>query len=448
MKKRVLICILAVCFAFSPVSAFAQAYAVAPFTADEGDLAAGEEGEEQTAEVKFVKSEQQKLADEPEIGCKAAYLADPVTGKVIYEKNAHDTMYPASTTKILTALVTLENCKLDETAVVSKEAHDLINEGYSNAMLQTGEEHTIYTLLQALLIPSANEAAIVLAEHISGSVGAFAELCNKRAKELGCEQVHFVNPNGLHDKMHFCTAYDLYLIAKECQKYDAFNEIVQMTEFTVPETKVYPNKDRKFENTNELILPDNKNFYPYCTGIKTGHTTPAGECLVSSASNDGMNLICVVLGGSIKGEVNERFYDTVQLYNFAYKNYSYQTIVEPDQVFTTVEVANASDDAAQLDLVSDTEITTLVPNGFSMENIEPVIDIKQDVTAPVSEGDVIGTATIKADGLNYTINLVAANDVHRQNQWVIYCIIAAGAAVAVIVIVAVVKSNRKISIEE
>ena len=161
-----------------------------------------------------------------------------------------------------------------------------------------------------------------------------------------------------------------------------------------------------------------------------------------------MNLICVVLGGSIKGEVNERFYDTVQLYNFAYKNYSYQTIVEPDQVFTTVEVANASDDAAQLDLVSDTEITTLVPNGFSMENIEPVIDIKQDVTAPVSEGDVIGTATIKADGLNYTINLVAANDVHRQNQWVIYCIIAAGAAVAVIVIVAVVKSKRKIYIEE
>ncbi len=425
--KKVLISILVICLTVTPQSIFAQQ---------------GGDGE-QTAKVEYVQSEQMTLSNAPDIGCKAAYLANPETGKVIYEKNAHQKMYPASTTKILTALVTLENCKLDDKATVSKEAHDLIDEGYSNANLKTGEELSIYTLLQALLIPSANEAAIVLAEHISGSVGAFAELCNKRAKELGCKDLHFVNPNGLHDDMHYCTAYDLYLVAKECQKYDAFNEIVQTTEFTVPATDVYKQNDRKFENTNELILPKSKTYYPYCTGIKTGHTTPAGECLVSSSSNDGLNFICVVLGGSVRGEVNDRFADSVALYNFAYSNYSNQTVVEDEQVFDTLTVEGATDDTAELDLIADTEVITLLPNDFDVSSIEPDIKLGGTVEAPVKEGDVLGTATVKADGMNYTVNLVASHDVDKPKTTVVYIGVGAAAVVAVVVIATAVKRKKR-----
>lgn len=424
--KKVIISILAICLIITPLCAYAE----------DDDTASG-------AKVKYVQSEQMQLNNTPEIGCKAAYIADPVTGKVIYEKNAHQKMYPASTTKILTALLTLEYCKMDDTATVSKAAHDLIDAGYSNANLKTGEKLTIYTLLQALLIPSANEAAVVLAEHISGSVPKFTELCNKRAKELGCEDLHFVNANGLHDDFHYCTAYDLYLIAKECRKYDAFNEIVQQTEFTVPATDVYKQEDRKFENTNELILPKSKTYYPYCTGIKTGHTTPAGECLVSSASNEGLDFICVVLGGSVRGEVNDRFADSVKLYNFAYSNYSVQTLVDEDQVFDTVTVAKATEKTAELDLIANTEVTSLVPNTFDRDNLEPEIKINENIEAPVKEGDVLGTAVIKADGMNYTVDLVASHDVHKPMYKVINAVIVAAAAVVLVVIIALIKRKKR-----
>lgn len=215
------------------------------------------------------------------ICCKAAYVAEPNTGKVIYEKNAHEALYPASTTKILTALVTMENCRMTDTAVVSQHALDLVPSGYSNAKLQAGEEFTIRDLLYALLIPSANEAANVLAEHVSGSIEDFAALCNKRAKELGCETLHFVNPNGMHNEDHYCSAYDLYLIAKECRKNEIFNEIVKTKTYSLPSTKVYPGT-RTLKTTNEMLLPGTY-YYSYCTGIKTGHTTPAGECLVASS---------------------------------------------------------------------------------------------------------------------------------------------------------------------
>ena len=243
--------------------------------------------------------------------------------------------------------------------------------------------------------------------------------------------------------MHYCTAYDLYLVAKECQKYDAFNEIVQTTEFTVPATDVYKQNDRKFENTNELILPKSKTYYPYCTGIKTGHTTPAGECLVSSSSNDGLNFICVVLGGSVRGEVNDRFADSVALYNFAYSNYSNQTVVEDEQVFDTLTVEGATDDTAELDLIADTEVITLLPNDFDVSSIESDIKLGGTVEAPVKEGDVLGTATVKADGMNYTVNLVASHDVDKPGVTVVYIGVGAAAVFAVVVIATAVKRKKR-----
>lgn len=362
---------------------------------------------------KYVQDEQKELDNIPTIGCKAAYVAEPTTGKVIYEKNAHEKMYPASTTKILTALVTLENCKITDTAVVSQYAIDLVPEGYSNADLQVGEEHTIKDLLYALLLPSANDAANVLAEHISGSIEAFAELCNSRAKELGCENLHFVNANGMHDENHYCSAYDLYLIAKECRKHEIFNEIVKTKSYTLPATGTYPEK-RIIENTNELLLSGTY-YYPYCTGIKTGHTTPAGECLVASSSYNDLELISVVLGGELTNSqgLNERFYDTKVLFEFCYNNYSIKEIAKYGDIATTVNVEKATKDTAVLDIIVDSDISAVVPNDINKENVSSTISIKDDIVAPIQQNQVLGEITYHADGLVYTTNIIASHPVEK-----------------------------------
>ena len=249
--KKILIAFLTIIILLSPISIYA-----------ENDMLIITQ--ETNTTIEYHPEEQQIIDNIPKIGCKAVYVAEPITGKIIFEKNAHDKMYPASTTKILTALLALEKCDMAEKAVVSQRAIDLVPEGYSDARLRVGEEIAISDLLYALLIPSANEAANVIAEHISGSVEEFAELSNNRAKELGCEILHFTNPNGIHDDDHYCCAYDLYLIAKECRKYDLFNEIVKTKKFTLPATNLYPTADRTFTNTNELLLSGIYN-YQYCT---------------------------------------------------------------------------------------------------------------------------------------------------------------------------------------
>ena len=284
--------------------------------------------------VEYNVDEQIVLNSIPQIGSYVAYLVEPTTGKVIYEKNAHEKMYPASTTKILTALVVLENCEITDTAIVSKNAIDLVPKEYTTAYLKAGEELSIESLLYVLLIPSANDAANVLAEHVSGSIEEFAELCNNRAKELGCETLHFVNPSGIHSEEHYCSAYDLYLIAKECQEYDIFNKIVSTKRYTLPASNVYSKYDRVFENTNQLILSNSKEYYyPYCTGIKTGYTTPAGGCLIASSTKDNFNLICIVLGGEQDNQkLDERFSDTIKLFNFAYDNYTYKIIRKYEKI--------------------------------------------------------------------------------------------------------------------
>ena len=423
MKKKFLIIILSILMLLIPISAYA-----------ESEVA-----------FKYNKDEQKVLDNIPKIGCKAAYIAEPTTGKVIYEKNAHEKMYPASTTKILTALLVMEKCKLTDKAIVSKKAIDLVPEGYSNPVIKVGEELSVSDLLYILLIPSSNEAANVLAEHVSGSVEEFAKLCNDRAKELGCENLHFVNPNGIHNNNHYCTAYDLYLIAKECRKYDIFNKIVKTTSFTVPATNIYPRNDRVLKNTNELILPNSTNYYySYCTGIKTGHTTPAGECLVASSLHNDINLISVVLGGgtNTKG-LNERFYDTKQLFEFVYNNYSLNKIANKDYVVKTIDISNATKETALLDLVIKVDISTIVPNNVDANNIEKTISIDDNIVAPIKENQVLGQITFHADGLNYTVDIVASHDVEKLPYWLYNSIVIVVSILLLIIFIMIIKRVKR-----
>ena len=410
MKKRLLVIFLVICILLLPINIYAIEIQA---THENNSTEQLSNNEEAKFSLKYKKENQKVLKNSPQIGCKAAYVADQNTGKVLYEKNSHEVMYPASTTKILTALVVLENCKLTDKAVVSQNAIDLVPAGYSKADLIAGEELSILDLLYALLVPSANEAANVLAEHVSGSVEAFARVCNKRAKELGCENLHFVNPNGIHDNEHYCTAYDLYLIAKECCNYDIFKKIVRTIEYTVPITNLYSKNDRTFKNTNELLLKGTYN-YPYCTGIKTGFTTPAGECLVASSTNHEIDLISVVLGGATNANgLNERFYDTKQLFDFVYNNYSIKKIANDDEIVATINVGKATKETASLDVILNGNISTVVPKDFTKEDILSSIDFNDNIIAPIEQNQVLGHITYCVDGLIYEGEVVASHSVEK-----------------------------------
>lgn len=411
MKKKLLISLMIITILLMPIFCYA----------------------EENVKFTYNQDEQKNLENIPIIGCQAVYVAEPTTGKIIYEKNAHERRYPASTTKILTALLVLEKCNLTDTANISQKALSLVPAGYSNAKLQVGEELTIKDLLYALLIPSANEAANVLAEHVSGSVEEFAELCNNRAKELGCEDLHFVNPNGIHSENHYCTAYDLYLIAKECRKYEAFNEIVKTTKFTLPATNVYKKADRTFKNTNELLLSGTY-YYGNCTGIKTGFTTPAGQCLVASSSYNGIDLISVVLGGGTNSlGLNERFYDTKNLFEFTYENYSVKDIAQYGDIVANINVGKATKETSSLDVIVDTNISTIVPNNIDENSIISSISVNDNVVAPVEKNQVLGQITYNVDGLSYTTNLIASHSVEKL-PYEKYNAIVVGTGVAVLVI--------------
>ena len=236
-----------------------------------------------------------------QINSGACILVESSTGKIIYEKNSKEKMYPASTTKIMTALLALENCNLNDVVTVSKSAVDSISADYATVYLNVGEQLTVEQLLNILLIPSGNVVGNILAEHISGSTDSFVKLMNKRAHALGCVNTNYTNPYGLHEDNHYTCAYDLYLIAREAMKYDTFRSIVSKTSYTLSPTNIYTKGDRVFHTTNDLIKPNTSKradnyYYEYAIGIKTGFTSQAKDCLVAASSKDGLEFISVILG--------------------------------------------------------------------------------------------------------------------------------------------------------
>lgn len=260
----------------------------------------------------------------PAIYSPACILIENVGGHVLFEKNARERRYPASTTKILTAIIVLENCNLSDKVTVKESAVSSVPPSYVKAHLEPGEQFTVLELLHVLLIPSANDAANVLAEHVSGSVSSFADLMNETAKKLGLEDSNFTNPSGIHDENLYTTAYDLSLLARHAMSIKTFREIVSKTHYSLPATSVHPVADRNFSTTNMLLVPSQKNYYyPYAIGVKTGFTDEAGNCLVASASKDEVEFIAVCLhGGTLDSGLSERFLDCKTLFDFAFANYT------------------------------------------------------------------------------------------------------------------------------
>ena len=375
----------------------------------------------------------------PSINGASAILIDNRTNKVLYSKNEDTKMFPASTTKIMTAIITLENCSLDEQATASFDAVN-IPEGYATADIKIGETFTVEQLLEMLLVHSANDAANVLAEHVGGSLESFVSIMNTKANELGLTNTHFTNAYGLQDDNHYTTARDLATIMKYCLQNEDFRRICGLASCAIPATNM--SEPRTYASTNQLVIAGNNNYYPYVTTGKTGFTSDAKHCLVSSAYNNDLELICVVLGSE------DNFGDTRAIYNYAYSTYSIKDIVKENDTVTTISVKNASYNTKNLDLVVSEDIPALVSNSVDINSIEPQISLKENIEAPIEKGTILGRVTYSVEGVNYTTDLIAFSNVEK-NRLPIY--IFMGIIILVILLIVlitiIIRNKRNKNIE-
>lgn len=367
---------------------------------------------------------------EPDINAESALLIDNKTNKVLYSKDMNRKMFPASTTKILTAILVLENHSLDEKVTASYNAVMTIPSGYSTASIQIDEVLTVEQLLELLLVHSANDAANVLAEYTGGSIDSFVAMMNTKINELGLSDTHFTNPYGLQDNNHYTTAHDLAIIMQYCLKNDDFRKIAGQASCAIPSTN--KSEPRKYSSTNELLIAGNSNYYPNLIAGKTGYTSEAGECLVSAAYNDNLELVGVILNS------NNRFKDTRSLYNYGYTNFSIKNIVNEKDIITNVEVKNATKDTKNLNLLVSEDIPVLANNSDDLSKIEPQITLNSDIKAPIEDGQVLGKVSYSVNGITYSTDLIAANNVEKSN-FVLYCLYGLGILILILIIYKIIK---------
>lgn len=354
-------------------------------------------------------------AEPPSLDAGAYILIDAQTGDVLCEKNSSETVYPASTTKIMTAILALENGDPDEVLTASQSAIDAIGYNGSNIGIIPGEKIPLKNLIQAMLISSANEASNIIAEHIGGSIDGFVEMMNKKAYELGAVGTHFANASGIHDPMHFTTAADMVLIARYAMTIPEFREIVSTKSFTMPPT----NKHSKWpvlNNSNKLLLGNESELYEV-NGIKTGFTGPAGNNLISSASNDeGMELIAAVM--CVKNEnaaENVRLYSK-ELLDYGFSSFKRVVLVEKGRVYRNVKVEDAAD-IFGLDLITDDSLVRVLPNDESRRDIREVSHLNEKIYAPVNKGDIMGYVEFLKGGSPIgRVNLIAARSIEYKPE--------------------------------
>lgn len=268
----------------------------------------------------------------PEIGAQSAILMDVNTGSILYAKNINDRLYPASITKILTALIAFEKCDMNEMVTFSSDAIHSINwREDANMGINAGDSITMEQCLYGLLVGSANEAAYAIAEHIcgEGNLDDFSDLMNEKAKELGCTNSHFITPNGIHDDNHYTSAHDMALIAQAFFSNELLSKMSLTTNYHVPQTQTQPREDMIVWAKSKL-LPGKEYAYEPLVGTKTGYTDDARQTLVSCAQKNGMKLVCVIL----KEESPNQFTDTIELFEYGFQNFYAANIAENDKTYS------------------------------------------------------------------------------------------------------------------
>ena len=336
---------------------------------------------------------------EPDIGARAAIIVDADSGEVYYEKNSEMTIQPASTTKIMTALLTVEAIErgdigLNDNVSATENSQYNIEEDSTNAnpRIRPGEVMTVQDLLYCSMLVSANEACNILGEHIAGTVNGFVGMMNDRAQELGCTGTHFANANGLEDSDHYSTAADFALIAREAMTHSLFEQVCGTLKYTVSETNL--NGPRELVNTNMLLNSDSEYYYQYAYGIKTGFFTNAGYCLVSAASKNDMNVICVVMGGQA---MNDQFTDTITLYDWMFDNYELRQILSSAETIVTVPVRLGTSETTGVR--AEDAVSVILPKDYDISKVgyQYVLYHEQNgekLEAPINAGEVLGEITV------------------------------------------------------
>ena len=396
-------------------------------------------------------------APEHPVAAKGAILYELNTDTVLLEQDADARLYPASTTKLMTALVAMEYGNPEDIITVPAAAVDGLFELGSASYLLAGEEISFMDLMEYMLIASGNDAANAMAIHISGSISAFADLMNNRAQELGCTNTHFVNPHGLHDEEHYTSARDLLRIAKAAMENPTIAEIVAKDEVVLPITNKHPQTTTKY-TTNYLISRKSTREYYYegAIGIKTGTTTPAGLCLVAACVKGDYTYYTVVLGAE-KGENGERnqFIETAKLFDYGAENFSQQVMLSSSEPIAEVPV-RLSNEKDSVVVTPSENITAMLPNAFETADLTMKYTVEESVAAPVQAGDVLGKLTVSYEGKTWQLDLVASSDAARSTVLYILdritgffastafkIIVAAIVALIVILVVYVILVNRR-----
>lgn len=394
--------------------------------------------------------------DEPKINATTGILIDAHSGEVLWQKNADVQMAPASMTKMMTAILTVENLKMD---TVVKADEEMVNVDGNRIYMEKGEKFTVEQLLKAMLVGSENDCAVALAKTISGSVKDFSNLMNGKAKELGCKNTTFKNPNGLDKNGHVSTAYDMALIAAEVMKHDELRKIVKMKEYTVPETNKH--WARPLDSTNRMLWDktstikvdgEKRNpYYKYCIGVKTGFTDNAQACLASCASRDGTELIAVVMH---TGDM-DRFAESIEILEWGLKNYTACNVYDKGQAVGTVKVKGSEGGKAETE--SAYYAGGVIKPGEDEGAITAKVNYSKDLIAPMKKGDKVGTIQVSKNGEFMTeCDVVLSRDVeeglfsfiyngHVAHPWelALFCIGVLIGLFAIVIIILRIHFKRK-----
>lgn len=399
----------------------------------------------------------------------AVELVNLDTGMTVYEKDPAEKREPASTTKIMTYIIAAEHIKdLQGTKItVPKKAMDeLSGTGSSMSGLQTGDVLTAYQLLNCMMVPSGNDAALVLAEYVGGgSADQFVSMMNAKAKELGCTGTHFSNPHGLHDPNHYTTAADLAKIALYAMKMPYFMDICSQLSYDCKLTGgPRTGTTLSLTTTNRMLISaDELYYYRYAKGIKTGHTDESGYCLVSSASADGYSYLCVALGAPSvdqKGkeiETHGEMLDSAKLYRWALRSLELKKIISANDTLGEISL-NYAWNKDTVHLQAEKDFSTMLPKDVSISSIIVTKNVPKSIDAPVKKGQVVGTATLSyADTKLATINLVAGETVGRSellhttnavkavltSRWFLWAVAAIVLLLIVYIVLAIIYNRKR-----
>lgn len=351
-----------------------------------------------------------------EITAKSAMLISLDTDEILYSKNTETKVYPAAITRIMTATVMLESKKYNPDAKIAmtKKALDLVlGTGTAVSHLKAGEEITQLDLVYMVLMSSFGDCAYLAAEYYGGSVDEFVNMMNKKAKELKLKNTNFTNPLGLHHENNYTTVKDIYTLTKYALKNSTFKTVCESARYTVSTT------GRIISTTNYLQDTSTNYFYQYAKGVKTGYTDEAGRCLVSTASYNGYNYMCILMGCPVKKGKLYEFDESANLYRWAFNNFSYKEVAKSDEPICEMPV-ELSYETDFIPLYFEKSFVTILPNGADDSTIIVKPNLKSKVAdAPIKKGDILGTAdVIYAEKVIGTVNLVAGKDV-SSNGWLV-----------------------------